>query len=188
MSFDSKLDWRVVDPRGKTPEEITAELLREAPHPEAAAALVESAAAPVKKVGGVFRRSAEDTAAKRKVLDAAAESGEEGVPRKEGRVAAPSSAQLARKKRAVVGRALASGEDPLEVMLDNMRWAFRKAVAAERLMGGIETSEEMSRVVGFRKFAQDAAQIAAPYIHAKLAPKMAKGESGLVVNLVISDV
>jgi hypothetical protein len=91
-----------------------------------------------------------------------------------------------RKKRAVVRAALTSGEElPLEVMLNNMRWAMERARSEEKLLAGVETAQGTAGVVAFRELAQAAAQAAAPYLHSKLAPIVPKGEKGVQVSLII---
>ena len=103
------------------------------------------------------------------------------------RTTTPSAAVIAKRKRAVVARALAGGDDPLEVLLDNMRWFYRKAIQRERLAGDTVSSEDLAAMMRFREGAQVAAVAVAPYLHSRLAPKIPKGESGLVVNFVIED-
>ncbi len=146
------------------------QLLEEAPHPEAAKTVV--------KVGGAFRNRADTPPGAKAVL------------RAEGRTQGfePHQKTIGKARRAVIAKALTSGEDPLEIMLDNARWAFRRALKAQKnLEGGVEEAAVLREVIGFRELAQTCAVAAAPYLHSKLAPKIPKGESGLTVNLVIED-
>ena len=91
-------------------------------------------------------------------------------------------------KRAVVRAALTSGEElPLHVMLDNMRWAMKRARAEEKLLVGVETAAAIAQIVSYRHLGQAAAEAAAPFLHARLAPIVPKGEKGLTVQLIIED-
>lgn len=92
---------------------------------------------------------------------------------------------IAVKRRRAVAEALASGEDTLAIILDTARWAIKKARKLEELCAGQETSATLSDVLRLREVATEAAYKAAPFIHAKLAPKVARGETGLLVNLII---
>ena len=83
---------------------------------------------------------------------------------------------------------LTSGEElPLDVILDNMRWEIGKARTLEKLMAGVETAEVLAEVRAHRAAAGVAAKDAAPYLHARLAPILPKGEKGLQVQLIIED-
>lgn len=91
------------------------------------------------------------------------------------------------KRRVIVSRALSSGASPLDVILDNMRWASLRAHKLEQAAQGILTADLEDDLVRLREMATDAAYKVAPYLHPKLAPLVAKGEKGLTVNLVIED-
>jgi len=63
----------------------------------------------------------------------------------------------------------ASGKTPLDVMLDNMRFAHEQA---ERLMEDLNegsATTQLSEVMKWRQIAQEAAKDAAPYVHPKLS-------------------
>ena len=100
----------------------------------------------------------------------------------------PAKARVERKQRMVVAKALSSGEElPLHVTLETMRWAVGRARTGEKLLAGAETREGMAEVVELRELAQAAAQAAAPYLHAKLARILQKGDKGVQGTLVIED-
>lgn len=89
-------------------------------------------------------------------------------------------------KRAATYEALRSGREmPLEVVLDTMD----RYVGEARILEDepVMTAELRSEARACRALAMAAAQAALPFLHAKLAPIVAKGEKGLVVNLVIED-
>lgn len=78
------------------------------------------------------------------------------------------------KTREIANRAAEEGITPLEVMLDNMRFAHGKAadVLAQLLACGAETPEafnEFKELLRFRGMAQEAAKDAAPYLHPRLS-------------------
>lgn len=103
---------------------------------------------------------------------------------------APKPHVVAAQRRNYVARLLAGPEEkPLDVILDRMRvFALRaRALEASTRESGIETADDREQILELSTLAIDAATRAAPYIHSRLAPQMPKGESGLVVNLVISD-
>ena len=74
---------------------------------------------------------------------------------------------------------------PLEVMLDNMSTAIRRAHALERMADGVESRELRLEIRAYREDAQAAAQAAAPYMHPKMAPIVPKGETGVAVTFTI---
>lgn len=93
---------------------------------------------------------------------------------------------LTKRTREAAEKAAATGQTPLEVMLDNMRHFQRVAVDAEAVLSqmtadDVETlgnnAEEqfkamlakVKQAAGLRQMAQDSARDAAPYIHARLA-------------------
>jgi len=67
----------------------------------------------------------------------------------------------------------ASGKTPLEIMLENARWAYAKArELTERLADAepsLATSELFNQMLRFREFACEWAHMAAPYVHPRLA-------------------
>jgi hypothetical protein len=78
------------------------------------------------------------------------------------------------KTRAIADKAAEDGVTPLEVMLDNMRFAHGEAhVVLEKLVaGGAEVPEafnEFKELLRFRGIAQEAAKDAAPYLHPRLS-------------------
>lgn len=91
------------------------------------------------------------------------------------------------KRRAIVARALNSGATPLDVMLDNMRWASVKAHKLEQAAQGIEDKTTFEDVCRLREMADASAYRAAPYLHAKLAPVVPKGEKAMTINFIIED-
>lgn len=105
----------------------------------------------------------------------------EGAGRKAG--------SLTTRTREVAEKAAATGQTPLEVMLDNMRHFQRVALEAEATLEGLTAAEfstqvpkdaspeeqfkfllaQVKKTASFRQAAQDAARDASPYIHARLA-------------------
>jgi hypothetical protein len=67
----------------------------------------------------------------------------------------------------------ASGKTPLEIMLENTRWAYAEAIQlTERLADAepsLETEELFRQMLRFRQLAVEWAQMAAPYVHPRLA-------------------
>jgi hypothetical protein len=96
---------------------------------------------------------------------------------------------LTTRTRRVAEKAIADGQTPLEVMLENMLHFQRVAKDAESTLEGLSATEfsaqvpsnatpedqfkfllaQVKKTAGFRQLAQDAARDAAPYIHPKLA-------------------
>lgn len=83
---------------------------------------------------------------------------------------------------------------PLEVMLDNMSWAIRRAHRMEQFAlasaaggGGVVSKADVEEAVAYRELAQAAATAAAPYMHPKMAPIVAKGQTGVAVTFTIED-
>ena len=58
---------------------------------------------------------------------------------------------------------------PLEVMLNNMRWGMEQALAISEKKPEEITDDDKMQIGFLRKFAQDAAKDAAPYLHSRLA-------------------
>jgi hypothetical protein len=84
----------------------------------------------------------------------------------------PGSANV--KTRAIADKAAQEGITPLEVMLDNMRFAHNEAGAllAKLLSGGAEPTEAfdaLKELLRYRGMAQEAAKDAAPYLHPRLS-------------------
>jgi hypothetical protein len=97
-------------------------------------------------------------------------------------------AKIKSNRRRMVAKILSDGnEQALDVLIDNMRWNMQQARREEKLAGDIVTAETMAAIRGFRADATDAATRVAPYFHARLAPKLAKGETGTQINLIIED-
>src|SRR3990167_2971523 len=65
----------------------------------------------------------------------------------------------------------ASGVTPLEVMLENMRFAHERGeeVIAKIIEGESANVDALKELLGFRRMAQDCAKEAAPYVHPRLA-------------------
>lgn len=103
---------------------------------------------------------------------------------------------LTAKTRQVAEKAAATGQTPLEVMLENMAHFQQVARDAEATMDGLSAAEfseqvpaaaspeeqfkfllaQVKKTAGFRQMAQDAARDAAPYIHPRLAAVQHSGE------------
>ena len=83
-----------------------------------------------------------------------------------------------RKTAELRERVAKTGMMPLDVILKHMRWHERKADAAVRRKDDAEAERHM-------KEADDAANRAAPYLHAKLSAVEVGGSGGqpLVVNI-----
>jgi hypothetical protein len=84
----------------------------------------------------------------------------------------------------------ASGQTPLEAMLDNMRFCHEAAAAILRKLIARETPlpddfSEFSQLLKFRQIAQDAAKDAAPYCHPRLTSVEHKGEDGGPIQTVL---
>ena len=78
------------------------------------------------------------------------------------------------KTREIANRAAEEGITPLEVMLDNMRFAYSEAgdLLAKLLTEGAEPTEafdQLKELLKYRGMAQEAAKDAAPYMHPRLA-------------------
>ena len=102
-----------------------------------------------------------------------------GAGRKEG--------SKTKKTCEIAERAKAEGITPLEVMLDNMRFAHEKAgeILAEIIgfkpeekpdLSPEQALETFKELIRFRMIAQDAAKDAAPYIHPRLNAVTHKGD------------
>lgn len=78
------------------------------------------------------------------------------------------------KTREIADRAAEEGITPLEVMLDNMRFAYSEAggLLAKLLTAGADPTEafdQFKELLKYRGMAQEAAKDAAPYMHPRLA-------------------
>lgn len=92
-----------------------------------------------------------------------------------------------KKTRAIADKAAADGITPLEVMLDNMRFAHGEAhvVLGKLLEGGTEVPEafnEFKELLRFRGIAQEAAKDAAPYLHPRLSAIEHTGADGGAID------
>lgn len=79
-----------------------------------------------------------------------------------------------KKTREIANKAAEAGVTPLEVMLENMRFAHGEAeqILLQILDAGAEVPsgfDQFKELLRFRGMAQEAAKDAAPYIHAKLS-------------------
>lgn len=88
-----------------------------------------------------------------------------------------------KKTREIADRAADEGITPLEVMLDNMRFAHGGASemmnALLRAAEGADIPEgfdALEKLAVFRRMAQDAAKDAAPYMHPRLATVEHRGD------------
>src|SRR5262245_42490042 len=78
----------------------------------------------------------------------------------------------------------ATGKDPLDVMLANMRWADERAAELLAELHALDRSEDARAldlfrdVLRFRELAQSCARDAAPYVHPKLAQIAKAGFDG----------
>jgi hypothetical protein len=111
---------------------------------------------------------------------------------------------LTKRTRETAERALATGMNPLEVMLDNMRHFQQVALDAEATLEGLTASEfseqispnaspedqfkfllaQVKKTVGLRSMAQECARDAAPYIHPKLSAVAHSGPNGGPIEFV----
>jgi hypothetical protein len=93
-----------------------------------------------------------------------------------------------KKTREIADRASAEGITPLEVMLDNMRFAHLEAHnvlgklledCGDSLPDAFDSYKELLR---FRGMAQEAAKDAAPYLHPRLASIEHSGKDGGAID------
>lgn len=84
------------------------------------------------------------------------------------------------RSREIAQEAIQKGITPLEVMLDNMRFAYDEAAVliAKALGADKITSDEVKEIFRRRDVAQECAKDAAPYVHAKLANMEVTGADG----------
>lgn len=92
---------------------------------------------------------------------------------------------VAKRDKDILDKAAATGQTPLEVMLDNMRHFQKVALDAEAILGGMTIAEfgaeglepdqqfkfllaEVKKAAGLRQMAHECARDAAPYVHARL--------------------
>jgi hypothetical protein len=89
----------------------------------------------------------------------------------------------------IAAKAAAEGVSPLEVMLENMR--FARDQAAELLSKMLGTGEAdvdaLKTLLSLRQVSQDCAKDAAPYIHPKLASIEHKGDAENPIPIFVYD-
>jgi len=73
-----------------------------------------------------------------------------------------------KKTAELLAQVEATGKQPLEVMLGNMRWAADM----------VDSLGSIPQATNYRKLAQEWAVDAAPYVHARLAQTTVGGEDG----------
>lgn len=88
-----------------------------------------------------------------------------------------------KKTREIANKAAEMGITPLEVMLENMRFAHQEAagILGRLLDSDAEVPEgfdSLKELLRYRSMAQDAAKDAAPYVHPRLAAIEHTGEDG----------
>jgi len=94
-----------------------------------------------------------------------------GTPKTGGRKKGTPNKATAERQAQVA----ATGKTPLEIMLENARWAYDKALKLTAVLSGPNTpqGEEaqaiMQEILKFRDVAQRYASAAAPYVHPRLA-------------------
>lgn len=109
---------------------------------------------------------------------------------------------LAVRTRKIAEQAAATGQTPLEVMLDNMRHFQVVAHSAEAMLEQLSAEEllakgkpedqfkhllaEVKKAAGFRQMAQECARDASPYIHPRLQSVHHAGADGgdLVIKII----
>lgn len=101
-----------------------------------------------------------------------------GAGRKKGQ-----QSQKTTQRQELTERALATGKSPLEIMLENMNWAQRRAEENSLFGDG----DGIEAVAGYRKLASDWAKDAAPYIHPKLSTVEHKGQIDGDLNVSMND-
>lgn len=111
---------------------------------------------------------------------------------------------VTKRTRAIANQAAASGQTPLEVMLDNMRHFQKVALDAEAVIEAIAQDDfealgenhetrfkamlaKVKAAAGLRQMAQECASDAAPFIHARLAAINHTGEITLKRAEQVSD-
>ena len=85
---------------------------------------------------------------------------------------------LTKKTQEVAAKASAEGITPLEVMLENMRFAHQGAdeILAKISDGDTASIADMKALLDLRKIACECAKDAAPYIHPRLAATTIDGK------------
>lgn len=92
--------------------------------------------------------------------------------------------QLAERTRKVAEKAISEGLTPLEVMLDNMRFAHQGAnnclakLIEQNEQTPLEKFDAYKEMLRLRGLAQEAAKDAAPYMHPRLASVEHSGHEG----------
>jgi hypothetical protein len=114
---------------------------------------------------------------------------------------------ITKRTREVAEKALATGQTPLDVMLDNMRHFQKVALDAEATLEGLSASEfseqvdpaatpeeqfkfllaQVKKTVGLRSMAQECARDAAPYLHPKLSAIAHSGPNGGPIEFVAKE-
>lgn len=92
-----------------------------------------------------------------------------------------------RRTQEIAARAQEQGLTPLEVMLDNMRFAVdgaQKALAC--VLGEDGGINAYNQLLELRKLAQDCAKDAAPYMHPRLQAIEHTGQNGKPIKIVLS--
>ena len=111
---------------------------------------------------------------------------------------------ITKRTREVAEKALASGQSPLDVMLDNMRHFQKVALDAEAVLEGLTVAEftgsvtantpeeqfkallaQVKKTAGFRQLAQECARDAAAYMHPKLTAVAHSGPDGGALKVII---
>lgn len=85
----------------------------------------------------------------------------------------------------IVAEAKAAGLTPLEVMLENMRFAHQQAdeLIAKVAEANNLALDDLKTALGMRKLAEDCARDAAPYVHPRLQSIQHAGEGGGPIQL-----
>jgi hypothetical protein len=115
-----------------------------------------------------------------------------GTPKTGGRKKGTPNKATAERQAQVA----ATGKTPLEIMLENARWAYDKALKLTALLSGPdapqgeEAAALMQEILRFRDVAQRYASAAAPYVHPRLAAiqhdHRSEGGSAIRPVLIIS--
>lgn len=97
---------------------------------------------------------------------------------------------------------MATGQAPLEIMLENMRHFQQLAIDTEAVLATMTSADlpghpekpedqfkallvEVKKTLGFRQMAHDCARDAAPFIHARLAAVEHSGKNGGPIAMFI---
>jgi hypothetical protein len=86
---------------------------------------------------------------------------------------------LTKRTQEIAAKASKDGITPLEVMLENMRFAHVEAQRlAEMIAGEGATIENLKGLLDMRKIAEECAKDAAPYVHPRLQAVQHSGPGG----------